>query len=85
MAKDQRIIVGDTPIQFRPITSKRFVCSKCLDFLIEHTPVLNQDLIKGYIRENGIPKVKMECGRGCHNSPWFSFYDINDPKTRSRY
>jgi len=85
MSKDSVIMVGDMPIRFRALQSKRFVCNKCLDFLIEHTPVLNQDIIRNYVKQHGIPKVKMECGRGCHKAPWWSFYDINDPATRARY
>ena len=77
--------IGETPVKFRPLKSKRFVCSKCLDFVIEWTPVINKEMLGSYVLSNGIPQVKMVCGRDCHKSPWWSFYDINDPRTRARY
>ena len=73
------------PIKFRPLKSKRFCCAKCLDFVIEHTPVINKDMLSTYVALNGIPQVRLECGRGCNRSPNWSFYDINDPRTRARY
>ena len=80
-----RIKVGDEQVIFRPLKSKRFCCAMCLDFVIEHTPVVKQEMIKTFIATNGIPQVKLECPRGCSRSQHWHFYDINDPKTRARY
>ena len=80
-----KITLGDKPIKFRPLKSKRFCCGMCLDFVIEHTPVVTKDMIKTYIRIHGIPQVKLECPRGCSRSKYWNFYDINDPRTRKRY
>ena len=85
MTKDYRPAQVNEPIKFRPLKSKRFCCSSCLDFVIEHTPVINPNMLKVFVAQNGIPQVKLECGRGCHNKPHWSFYDINHPATRKRY
>ncbi len=73
------------PVKFRPLKSKRFCCAMCLDFVTEHTPVINSNMLKTYVAQNGIPQVKLECPRGCSRSAYWSFYDINDPRTRKRY
>ena len=73
------------PVKFRPLQSKRFCCQNCLDFVTEHTPVINSNMLSTYVATNGIPQVKLECPRGCSRSPHWAFYDITDPRTRKRY
>lgn len=89
------IKVGDTPIKFVRVQSKRFLCGKCLDFCVEVIPVIkrgmgavffaqlredrNRAMIEKRPWKNPM-KVKIECGRGCHKSPWWHFNDVSMPK-----
>lgn len=85
-----RTVVGDAPIKFVPIPSKRFICARCFDRLIEMTPVVKPGQAKQVMEMNrklkaagGVPRmhVKLKCPRGCHDKPGFSFHDINDKST----
>lgn len=76
-----RIEVGNTPIRYVPIKSRRFLCSKCLEFVIEHTLVVRRGMGKQYWEEKrrernlaiarkrgmagGFTKTKLECPNGC--------------------
>lgn len=82
-----RIEVGESPIKYVPVKSKRFVCNRCLDLLIEVMPVVKlgqgrrvMELSRQMKARGQVPKlqVKLKCPRGCHEKPGFTFRDLGD-------
>ena len=87
MVQRDHIDVGESPIKFVPVKSKRFLCGRCLDRLIEITPVVRRgqgrrvmELTKRMKEQGQVPRlqVKLKCPRGCHDKPGFTFQDIGD-------
>jgi hypothetical protein len=85
-----RIEVGDAPIEYLPLKSKRFLCAKCLAFLIEHTPKIKRGMgpvFAALVRERkrrGVPfmwKPRLECPNGC-DLKVHSFHDMSLGKGR---
>jgi hypothetical protein len=79
--------VGMAPIVYRPIPSKRFICAKCLQRLVEMTPVVRPGQAQEVAKMNAelkkigkLPRmnVKLKCPGGCHETFGFSFHDIGD-------
>lgn len=75
--------------QYSKIGSQRFICAKCLNWMIEWTPVITAAMQRGSYRRfvmedcGGIPpKVWLQCPKGCPR--YVGFYDKQDKGMKLR-
>jgi hypothetical protein len=88
------IDVGDTPIRHLYLKSKKYICGKCLEFLMEpHTVIkrgMGQQFFKDLREKRNLailrkqkvpllPQKKLKCPNG-HNLTVVGFHDITLPK-----
>ena len=80
-----------TPVEYKPIRSKRFLCGICLDYCVEWTPVVKAGMGKIYfdeLRRKGVqgafPKVRMACPNGHHKNNHWYFRDMTTGRAVSK-
>lgn len=81
-----------TNLRYERVQSKRFLCARCLKFVIEIVPVLKAGMGRDYfeqLRKSGkvrdsVFRIKLECPDGHHSDPFWTFFDVNDPRQRRR-
>lgn len=82
----------NSPIQYREVMSRRFLCGKCLAHCIETVPVLKAGMGRAYFADqqartgqNPFKRIPLKCPNGHHQVLGWSWYDINDPRARKRF